>query len=73
MGADRRTVTLVQPEPPGEPHSDSAACRAAVAESNDSAHPTAVLSASWSAAYAPQRASVSSTEHRAPHSRNAAA
>ena len=63
----------MQPEPPPrELHSDSAACRASVAESNDSAQPTAVLSASWSVAYAPHRANVRTTEHPALHSARAA-
>ena len=63
----------MQPVPPREPHSDSAACCAAAAEANDSAQPTAVLSASWSAAYAAQRANVSTTRQPAPHSLSALA
>ena len=63
----------MQPVPPRELHSDSAACWADDAAPYDSAHPTAVLSASWSAAYAAQRSNVSTTEHPAPHSPNALA
>ena len=61
------------PDPPREPHSASAASRVPGAEAYDSAQPTAVLSASWSAAYAPQRPNISTNEHPASHSRNAAA
>ena len=63
----------VQPKPPRVLHSDRAAYRAPAAESNDSAQPTAVLLASWSAAYAPQQANVSTSDHLAPRSRNTAA
>ena len=64
----------MQPDPPPRAlHSDSAAARADAAESYASAQPTAVLSASWSAAYAPHRSNVSTTEHPAPHSPSAAA
>ena len=62
----------MQPEPPREPHSINAVRRAPSADANDSAHPTAVLSPSWSAAYAAQRPNVRTTEHPDPHSRNAA-
>ena len=63
----------MQPEPPPrELHSPSAACCTSADDEYDSAHPTAVLSESWSAAYAAHRANVRTTEQPAPHSPSAA-